>query len=76
MTCGGCGSHVRNLVEKALAAQQRDSPFTFDKVEVDWRAGVMSVHGTQLTDHLNKEDVMQILGEDGYPTSFLYSSPN
>ena len=75
MTCWGCGSHVRNLVEKALAAQQQDdSPFTFDKVEVDWRAGVMSVHGTQLIDHLNKDKVMEILSEDGYPTSFLYSS--
>ena len=75
MTCGGCGSHVRNLVEKALAAQQRDgSPFAFDKVEVDWRAGVMSVHGTQLTDHLDKDIVMQILSEDGHPTSFLYAS--
>ena len=41
MTCGGCGSHVRNLVEANLNKQQQasSSSMTIDKVTVDWRAG-------------------------------------
>ena len=42
MTCGGCGSHVRNLVEANLNKQQQAlslSSMTIDKVTVDWRAG-------------------------------------
>ena len=40
MTCGGCGSHVRNLVEANLNKQQQaSSSMAIDKVTVDWRAG-------------------------------------
>lgn len=75
MTCGGCGGHVRNLVESALSSQQKSSPssFAFDKVQVDWRAGVMSIYGTGLTDAVDRQAVAAVLEKDGYPTSFLYS---
>eukprot|EP00578_Thalassiosira_sp_NH16_P031581 CAMPEP_0181079352 /NCGR_PEP_ID=MMETSP1071-20121207/1985_1 /TAXON_ID=35127 /ORGANISM="Thalassiosira sp., Strain NH16" /LENGTH=261 /DNA_ID=CAMNT_0023160751 /DNA_START=47 /DNA_END=832 /DNA_ORIENTATION=+ len=78
MTCGGCGSHVRNLAESTLRTQQkRTDPtpsFTIKNVEVDWRAGVMSIYGTHLTDGLlDRDGIANVLKEDGYPTSFLYS---
>lgn len=75
MTCGGCGGHVRNLVESALSSQQKSSAssFAFDKVQVDWRAGVMSIYGTGLTDAVDRQAVAAVLEKDGYPTSFLYS---
>lgn len=74
MTCGGCGSHVRNLAESTLNKQRKSPPsFTVSKVEVDWKAGVMSVYGTHLTEHVDQQSIISVLKEDGYPTSFLYS---
>jgi len=77
MTCGGCGSHVRNLAEADLAMQQKklpaDTGVTIDKVQVDWRAGVMSVHGMNVVDYVDQQAVAAVLEKDGYPTSFLYS---
>lgn len=75
MTCGGCGSHVRNLVESTLTGQQRTSPnsFTIDNVQINWRAGVMSIYGTHLTDFVDLNAIATALGKEGYPTSFLYS---
>mmetsp|Transcript_19275 Transcript_19275/g.41182 ORF Transcript_19275/g.41182 Transcript_19275/m.41182 type:complete len:243 (+) Transcript_19275:109-837(+) len=73
MTCGGCGSFVRNLAESNLAGQQKSSSsFTLNKVQVDWRAGVMSIYGTHLTDFVDREAVVTSLEKEGYPTSFLY----
>ncbi|KAL7535479.1 hypothetical protein ACHAWF_005181 [Thalassiosira exigua] len=74
MTCGGCGSHVRNLAEANLSGQKTpSSAFTVSKVQVDWRAGVMSIYGTRLTDSIDREAIAATLGNEGYPTSFLYS---
>eukprot|EP00579_Thalassiosira_antarctica_P033316 CAMPEP_0201999900 /NCGR_PEP_ID=MMETSP0905-20130828/6335_1 /ASSEMBLY_ACC=CAM_ASM_000554 /TAXON_ID=420261 /ORGANISM="Thalassiosira antarctica, Strain CCMP982" /LENGTH=237 /DNA_ID=CAMNT_0048556209 /DNA_START=8 /DNA_END=721 /DNA_ORIENTATION=+ len=74
MTCGGCGSHVRDLAESNLAGQQKSSSsFTINKVQVDWRAGVMSIYGTHLTDSVDRQELATYLENDGYPTSFLYS---
>jgi len=75
MTCGGCGSHVRNVAESNLAVQQRSPPipFTVNKVQVDWRAGVMSIYGTDLKDSVDRSAIALSLAEEGYPTTFLYS---
>lgn len=74
MTCGGCGSHVRDLVESRLNVQQKKdaSAFIVDKVQVDWKAGIMSIYGAGVTDGVDREDVSGVLGEE-YPTKFLYS---
>ena len=76
MTCGGCGSHVRNLVEANLNKQQhlQASSMTIDKVIVDWRAGVLSVYGygDNLSELVDQSVIIDMLKEEGYPTSFLY----
>mmetsp|Transcript_9729 Transcript_9729/g.21051 ORF Transcript_9729/g.21051 Transcript_9729/m.21051 type:complete len:240 (-) Transcript_9729:186-905(-) len=74
MTCGGCGSHVRNLAESNLNGQEgASSSFTVNKVQVDWRAGVMSVYGTHVRDFVDRGAIAASLDKEGYPTSFLYS---
>ncbi|KAL3919754.1 MAG: hypothetical protein SGILL_003594 [Bacillariaceae sp.] len=79
MTCGGCGSHVRDLVEKSLDKQQQLSAesmmmFQINKVDVDWRAGVLSVYGLNVVEGVSKDAVSKVLSEDGYPTKFLYAN--
>jgi len=76
MTCGGCGSHVRNLVEANLNQQQQEqsssSSMSIDKVAVDWRAGVLSIYGGHLKEFVDQSVIIEILKKEGYPTSFLY----
>eukprot|EP00984_Skeletonema_dohrnii_P016205 scaffold7152_cov148-Skeletonema_dohrnii-CCMP3373.AAC.6 len=77
MTCGGCGSHVRNLVEANLNQQQQEqssssSSMSIDKVAVDWRAGVLSIYGGDLKEFVDQSVIIEILKKEGYPTSFLY----
>lgn len=76
MTCGGCGSHVRNLVESNLNQQQQQqqkvSSMTIDKVAVDWRAGVLSIYGGNLNEFVDQSVIIDMLKKEGYPTSFLY----
>mmetsp|Transcript_21839 Transcript_21839/g.34255 ORF Transcript_21839/g.34255 Transcript_21839/m.34255 type:complete len:259 (+) Transcript_21839:89-865(+) len=73
MTCGGCGSHVRNLVESNLNQQQQQaSSMTVDKVAVDWRAGVLSIYGGNLNEFVDQSVIIDMLKKEGYPTSFLY----
>jgi len=74
MTCGGCGSHVRNLVEANLNQQQQEqsSSMSIDKVAVDWRAGVLSIYGGDLKEFVDQNVIIEILKKEGYPTSFLY----
>jgi copper chaperone CopZ len=76
MTCGGCGSHVRNLVEANLNKQQQSSSssMTIDKVTVDWRSGVISIYGygDNLSKLVDQSVIIDMLEEEGYPTSFLY----
>lgn len=76
MTCGGCGSHVRNLVESSLNQQQQQqqkvSSMTIDKVTVDWRAGVLSIYGGNLNEFVDQSVIIDMLNKEGYPTSFLY----
>jgi hypothetical protein len=82
MTCGGCGSHIRDMVERALSNQQHqqegNSSFKVETVLVDWKAGVLSIHGFGLQPDecggVNKEDVSSVLSKDGYPTKFLYAN--
>merc|ERR1712087_891160 len=65
MTCGGGGPFVRNLAESQLSGQKTpSSSFTTNKVQVDWRAGIMSIYGTQPTDYISGGDC-GILGEAG-----------
>ena len=77
MTCGGCGSHVRNLVESNLNQQQQQqqqvsSTMTIDKVAVDWRAGILSIYGGNLNEFVDQSVIIDMLKKEGYPTSFLY----
>eukprot|EP00986_Skeletonema_menzelii_P013051 scaffold7396_cov127-Skeletonema_menzelii.AAC.14 len=78
MTCGGCCSHVRNLVEANLNKQQQlqasssSMTMTIDKVAVDWRAGVLSIYGGNLNELVDQSVIIDMLKEEGYPTSFLY----
>jgi hypothetical protein len=78
MTCGGCGSHVRNLVESNLNQQQQQqqqrqgSSMTIDKVAVDWRAGILSIYGRNLNEFVDQSLIIDMLKKEGYPTSFLY----
>mmetsp|Transcript_2513 Transcript_2513/g.5532 ORF Transcript_2513/g.5532 Transcript_2513/m.5532 type:complete len:259 (-) Transcript_2513:1347-2123(-) len=75
MTCGGCGSHVRNLVEANLNQQEQSSSsssMSIDKVAVDWRAGVLSIYGGDLKEFVDQSVIIEILKKEGYPTSFLY----
>jgi hypothetical protein len=86
MTCGGCGSHVvRDTVEKELSTQQSSTSttsFEIEKVQVDWKAGVLSIYGQGLVEleegntcgGVDKEAISRVLDEDGYPTKFLYAS--
>ena len=79
MTCGGCGSHVRNLVEANLEKQQQQQTqhsnmSVVDKVAVDWRAGVLSIYGGNLNEFVDRNGIIDLLTREGYPTSFLYVS--
>ena len=100
MTCGGCGSFVRNLVESNIRKSASDGTVDIQNVHVDWRAGVLSIHGydlttvpatgtattatptegaaaTTTTDGGNvafdiQSEIPIWLGNEGYPTKFLY----